>query len=53
MSKSVTFTSSGYLLPGAETTIIRLSLSDAMISHVFFICTAEASEVPPNFATFI
>ena len=50
-SKSVTLSSSSFLLPGAEGTTKRLSLSARIISATFLNCSALARELPPNFAT--
>src|SRR3989338_8086301 len=51
--RSVTLWSSGCRFPGAETTMHFLSGSARTMASTFLICSASATEVPPNFATFL
>src|SRR5699024_9934251 len=53
INKSVVFTSSLYLFPGADTTTIFLASSELTMSNTFLICSALETELPPNFDTFI
>ena len=53
INKSVTLVSLSFLFPGADTTTNFLLLSANIIRHTFFICSASARELPPNFTTFI
>ena len=53
MSASVTFVSSGYRLPGADTTTNLLSGSSLTILRTYFNWEADARELPPNLITFI
>ena len=53
INKSVTLMSSLSRLPGAETITTLRSTSPITISFTFTSCSADATDEPPNFTTFI